>query len=151
MNTLLMMVLFFVVSLFLNVGHVQAVFTFNSDEVTNLENYYACYFNKYFKLSLDDNRYEADRDLFIEAKIEVHLKYEERAPTPACVGWMCDEKMIWDWRRKDKLETWTYFAEPGDKILSWGDCFKDEEINFRDKNYTFSDAGEDHFVLIDIS
>ena len=51
--------------------------------------------------------------MFVKAKIDAHQKYEERAPTPSCVKWMCDPKMIWDWRKEDKLETWTYFAQPG--------------------------------------
>ena len=86
---------------------------FHTDHMEHMHRYYACYFNKYFKLSADENKYEADRDMFVKAKIDAHQKYEERAPTPSCVKWMCDPKMIWDWRKEDKLETWTYFAQPG--------------------------------------
>ena len=121
----------------------QAEIIFTPSHFGNMQRYYACYFNKYFKLSMEDTKYEADREMFVKAKIEAHQKYKDRAPSPACVGWMCDPKMIWDWGRQDKLETWTYFAQPGDNIVSWGQCFQDEEVNFRDKNYTFSDAGMD--------
>ena len=125
----------------------RAEILFHTDHMEHMHRYYACYFNKYFKLSADENKYEADRDMFVKAKIDAHQKYEERAPTPSCVKWMCDPKMIWDWRKEDKLETWTYFAQPEDKIESWGECFRDEEMNFRNKNYTFSDAGMDFVSL----
>ena len=129
------------------VFHVLPQCILTSDLVTSIESYYACYFNKYFKLALTDTRYQADRSLFVKAKIAAHVEYEERAPSPACVGWMCDQKMVWDWSRKDKLETWTYWAQPGNIISTWEECFLDEEISFRSKNYTFSLAGADKFFF----
>ena len=119
----------------------QAGMIFNTSDIDRLRRYYACYFNKYFKLKPDENRFEADREIFVNYKIETSENEGEKAPTQSCVQWMCDPKMVWDWRKDAKLETWTYFAEPGDNIESWEQCFKDEEENFKKKNYTFSAAG----------
>ena len=120
---------------------------FNTSEIDSMRRYYACYFNKYFKLPPGEKKFEADREVFVNYKIESSEKAGEKAPTQSCVEWMCDPQMVWDWRREEKLETWTYFAEPGNSIESWDQCFKDEEENFRKKNYTFSAAGSVVVVL----
>ena len=100
-------------------------------------------FFKYFKLQPGETKFKADRDMFVNIKIRSAEKDAENVPSQSCVQWMCDPDMVWDWRKEAMLETWTYFAEPGDNIESWDQCFKDEEDNFKRKNYTFSDAGMD--------
>ena len=113
----------------------------NSVSKGNMKQYYTCYFNKYFKLPLNDTIYKSDRELFVASKIKTHELSGEREPSIACVGWICDPALIWDWKRSEDLETWSYFALPGNWVKNWGQCFQDEQENFRTKNYSFTSAG----------
>ena len=102
--------------------------------------YYRCYFDKYFRLGEEEHL--EDRQAFVQRKVAEHQRRGEGEPSSACVRWMCDSAMVWSWKLEDKLETWTFYSDPGTKVEAWGQCFDDQVEDFRRKNYTFSDAGE---------
>ena len=113
----------------------------DSDGVNNFQRYYKCYFNKYFQI--DDSEDNIGRDVFVRELLKEALTNSEKAPSAACVDWICDTKLLWKiWKPLD-LEVWAYYADIGNRIQSWKTCFQDRYEEFARQNYTSHPAGKD--------
>ena len=110
-----------------------------SDGVANFQRYYKCYFNKYFQI--DDNGENQGRDAFVRELLKEALANKEKAPSNACVQWICDTNLLWKIWKPGSLEVWAYYTEIGNSIPSWKTCFQDRYAEFARQNYTSHPAG----------
>ena len=111
----------------------------DSDGVDNFRRYYRCYFNKYFQI--EDGGSNLERDAFVRELLKEALSNNEKAPSGACVTWICDTDLLWMIWMPRALEVWAYYAEVGNSIPSWKTCFQDRYEEFARQNYTSHPAG----------
>ena len=111
----------------------------DSDGVANFQRYYKCYFNKYFQI--EDDGSNLGRDAFVRELLKEALSSNEKAPSDACVEWICDTDLLWMIWMPASLEVWAYYTEVGNIIPSWKTCFQDRYEEFARQNYTSHPAG----------
>ena len=111
----------------------------DSDGVANFQRYYKCYFNKYFQIDGSDDN--LGRDSFVRELLKEALANNERAPSTACVQWICDTNLLWKIWKPGSLEVWAYYTDIGNDIPSWKTCFQDRYEEFKRQNYTSHPAG----------
>ena len=125
----------------------------DSDGVANFQKYYRCYFNKYFKIAESEG--SDGREGFVGKLLEEALTNNEKAPSTACVNWICDTELQWkiwkpesvektatDWAWAHYTEVWAYYTHPGKIIASWKTCFQDRSEEFARQNYTSHPVGK---------
>ena len=127
------------VSLMLKVSIIVCQDLSDSDGVANFQKYYKCYFNKYFQIDDDENN--LGRDEFVKELLKEALTNNEKAPSKACVEWICDTNLLWKIWKPASLEVWAYYTEEGNNIPSWKTCFQDRTEEFARQNYTSHPAG----------
>ena len=89
------------------------------------------------------------------------LASNEKAPSTACVDWICDTNLQWkiwkpesvektatDWAWAHYTEVWAYYTHPGQIIASWKTCFQDRSEEFARQNYTSHPVGELDFSML---
>ena len=111
----------------------------DSDGVDNFQRYYKCYFNKYFQI--EDNGSNLGREAFVRELLKEALTNNEKAPSGACVEWICDTYLLWKIWKPGSLEVWAYYTEVGNIIPSWKTCFQDRYEEFARQNYTSHPVG----------
>ena len=111
-----------------------------SGGVRNFKEYYQCYFNKYF--DIPNNEKNSKRDTFVSELLKEALASNDKAPTNACVDWICDSNLRWKIWDSGLLEIWAYYTETHNVISSWQDCFQDRYKDFEEENFRRNPTGK---------
>ena len=100
----------------------------DSDGIDSFQQFYRCYFNKYFKQ--EDGTGDLGREAFVAELLQQTVMYSARAPSTACVQWMCDHNLVWKIWNVGSVEVWAYFTDNGNSVQAWQDCLEDREEEF---------------------
>ena len=125
------------VLLFLPVLHLRDLD--ESDGISNFEEYYRCYFDKYFKQADPSPAMGGKREAFVSQLLSAALLSDSLAPSTACVQWMCHPDLVWKIWSIGSTEVWAYYAEIGNTIPEWMECFQDRKTEL--KNYEKIESG----------
>ena len=104
-----------------------------SDGISNFEDYYRCYFTKYFKLADPSSDMVGKRGVFVSQLLSAALLSDSLAPSRACVQWMCHLDLIWKIWSIGSTEVWAYYSKIGNTIWAWEDCFQERKTEL--ENY----------------
>ena len=99
----------------------------DSNGINNFQQYYACYFDKYFQPKYPSSGMREKREEFVSKLLREALVAESLAPSTSCVQWMCDPRLVWKIWTVGTTKIWSYYSDIGNTILSWKGCFGDRE------------------------